>query len=101
MLQIYVAHSRDFDYKSDLYAPLRNSPLNTQYKFVLPHETDEFVNSKDIIKNSHFVIAEVSYPAIGEGIELGWADSFLVPIFCIYKEGSKISGSLQAVTNFI
>ncbi|OGM27279.1 hypothetical protein A2627_03415 [Candidatus Woesebacteria bacterium RIFCSPHIGHO2_01_FULL_39_28] len=101
MLEIYVAHSRDFDYKTELYAPLRNSTLNSQYRFILPHETDEFVNSKEIIRKSNLVIAEVSYPATGEGIELGWADSFLIPILCLYKEGAKPSGSLKAVTNTI
>ena len=98
MLAIYIAHSKDFDYKMELYAPLRNSSLNSQHKFVLPHETDEFISSKEIIKKSDLVVAEVSYPATGVGIELGWADSFLVPILCLYKDGAKPSGSLKAVS---
>lgn len=101
MLEIYIAHSKDFDYKTELYTPLRNSPLNSQYRFILPHETDEFINSKEIIRKSNLVIAEVSYSATGEGIELGWADSYQIPVFCLHREGTKPSGSLKVVTNTV
>lgn len=101
MLKIYVAHSKNIDFKTELYTPLKNSPLYSQYGFILPHETDEFVNSKEIIRKSNLVIAEVSYSATGVGIELGWADSFSVPILCLHKEDAKPSGSLKAITNTI
>jgi hypothetical protein len=100
-MQIYVAHSRGFDYKNELYAPIRNSALNSLYTFILPHETDMFINSKHIIQNSDLVIAEVSFPATGQGIELGWADSFSVPVICLYKKGTKPSGSLKVITKTI
>ena len=89
------------DYKTELYSPLRNSLLNSKYKFILPHETDEFINSKETIKHSDLVIAEVSFPATGQGIELGWADSFNIPIICLYKEEVKPSESLKVVTKTI
>ena len=101
MHKIYVTHSRDFNYKQELYAPLRSSNLNTKYEIKLPHETDEFFNSKEIIKNSHFIIAEVSFPSTGQGIELGWASNSNVPIICLHKKGTKPSSSLQAVTDII
>ena len=44
------------------------------------------------------IIAEVSYPSTGQGIELGWADVFKIPIICIYKEGYKYSGSINKLT---
>jgi hypothetical protein len=47
------------------------------------------------------VIAEVSFPATGQGIELGWADSFSVPVICLYKKGTKPSGSLKVITKTI
>ncbi|EKD99624.1 MAG: hypothetical protein ACD_22C00221G0007 [uncultured bacterium] len=100
-MKIYISHSNSFDYKNELYLPIRNSALNTQHSVFLPHETDTFINTKDIIKNSDLVIAEVSYPATGVGIELGWADSFGIPILCFYREGTKISGSLNVVTKVI
>jgi hypothetical protein len=100
-MKIYIAHSRDLDYKNELYIPLKKSPINSQHTIILPHETDEFINSKEIISKSNLVIAEVSFPATGEGIELGWANSFRIPIICLYKEGTKPSGSLRAVTKTI
>lgn len=103
-MKIYVAHSRGFDYKKDLYEPIRHCDLNNAHVFVLPHESsDEPFNSKDYLQNeADLLIAEVSEPATGLGIELGWADAYGVPIVCVYRKGSKISGSLQAVSkNFI
>ena len=103
-MKIYVAHSRSFDFKKDLYEPIRQSYLNDEHTFVLPHETsDEPFNSKDYLKNeANLLIAEVSEPATGLGIELGWADTYEVPIVCIYRKGSKVSGSLKVVSkNFV
>lgn len=48
------------------------------------------------------LIAEVSLPATGQGIELGWADYAKTSILCIYKKGIQISSSLKFITdNFI
>lgn len=101
LMRIYVAHSRDFDFKKELYEPIRQSSLNDKHTFVLPHETsDKPFNSKDYLKNeADLLIAEVSKPSIGLGIELGWADIYGVPVVCIYRKGSKISGSLRVVSN--
>ncbi len=98
-MQIYIIHSKYFDYKNELYIPIRSSSLNQTHTIIFPHETDKFIVSKDIIKNSDTIIAEVSYQSIGEGIELGWANFFQKPIICIYKSGSKISNSLKTISN--
>ncbi|GAB4027681.1 MAG: hypothetical protein Fur0011_6280 [Candidatus Microgenomates bacterium] len=102
-MRIYVAHSTSFDYKSELYLPIRQSDLNTYHDFILPHElSNEQFDSNTLIANGiDLFIAEVSYPSIGLGIELGWADSAGTPIACFYKVGSTPSGSLQAVTDKI
>lgn len=100
-MKIYVCHSKKFDFKKELYLPLRNSPLTTKHEIIFPHETEEFINTKEIIRNSDLIIAEVSYPSIAEGIELGWADSFGKPILCIYKNDTKPSGSLKVITEKI
>lgn len=66
----------------------------------MPHdEVNKLVKTKEIIKNYDLIIAEVSLPAIGLGIELGWADYSNTPILCIYEKGSKISSSLKFITN--
>ncbi|MEK7592479.1 MAG: hypothetical protein AAB508_03745 [Patescibacteria group bacterium] len=100
-MKIYVCHSKKFDFKNELYVPLRNSPLNTKHEILFPHETEKFINSKEIIRASDFVIAEVSYPSTAEGFELGWADCFEKQILCIYKDGTKPSGSLKVITEKI
>ncbi len=52
-----------------------------------------------IIEKYDLVIAEVSLPATGLGIELGWADYSNTPILCIYEKGSKFSSFLKFITN--
>lgn len=98
-MKIYVSHSKNFDYENELYKPIRESKLNSQYDFFLPHEGAQSVNTRDIIKASDFVLAEVSFPATGQGIELGWANMLNVPILCASKKEVKISGSLKYITD--
>lgn len=99
-MKIYIGHSREFNYKEELYKPIRNSRLNDEHEIIFPHEVHEeakdFV-TRDIIKTCDVMVAEVSFPATGLGIELGWANSSKCPIICIYKKGSKISGSLKVI----
>jgi hypothetical protein len=87
------------DYEQELYAPIRASALNNAYEIVLPHEKGADAHTKDVIRSSGFVFAEVSHPATGVGIELGWADAFGIPIICLHKKGVYVSGSLRYVTN--
>lgn len=101
-MKIFIAHSSNSDFKNELYKPLRESVLNNEHEILLPQEKGKEIITKDIIKNLDVFIAEVSYPSTGQGIELGWADIFNIPIICIFKEGSKTSKSLRHVTdNFI
>ncbi len=101
-MKIFVSHSKDFDYDNELYKPIRSSSLNSEHEFFLPHEEERKINTQDIIKGSDLILAEVSLPATGQGIELGWANILNVPILCISKEGTSISRSLKYITdNFI
>ena len=102
-MKIYVAHSGSLDYKKLLYTPIRESEINKGNIIVLPHEYDtEPYNSREFLKECDLMVAEVSYPSTGLGIELGWADVYKTPIACIYLKGSKISTSLKVLTsNFI
>lgn len=101
VMKIYVSHSKEFDYLNKLYKPIKESSLNSKHEFFFPHESGKSVNTKDTIKNSDLILAETSFPATGQGIELGWAENFGVPILCFYNEGSKISGSLEYVAKNI
>ncbi len=97
-MKIYVSHLRDYDFLNELYNPLKNSKLNSEHEFFLPHEGGKHINTKDILKTSNLVLAEVSFPSTGQGIELGWANMLDVPILCIHKEGAKTAGSLKYLT---
>ncbi len=89
-MKIYIVHSNSFDYKNNLYIPIRNSKLNLKHDIIFPHETNEFINSTKTIQNADLIIDEVSYPSTGMGIELGYAESLNKKIACIYKKNSKI-----------
>ena len=97
-MKIYISHSSEYDYMNKIYNPIKSSDLIQSNIFFLPHE-DKTVNTKDIISKCNLVIAEVSLPSTGQGIELGWADYTKTPILCIYKKGAKISPSLKYITN--
>ena len=99
-MKIYLSHARNETYKEELYNPIRQSILNEQFEFILPHENaDTPFNSREVFsqKQCDLVLAEVSQAATGQGIELGWADANGIPIVCIHKKGSKLSGSLIIV----
>lgn len=100
-MNIYVSHLRKYDFKNELYFPIRNSSLNNKHNFILPHENSEDpFNTKELFESEgcDLVLAEVSFPATGQGIELGWADFLKIPVVCIYKDGTKPSGSLSVIS---
>jgi len=98
-MKIFVAHSSNFDFRNELYLPLRNSELNKNHEIFLPQENGQEPVTQELIKNSNLIIAEISYPSTGQGIELGWADIYNIPIVCIYKNGAKTSRSLKKITD--
>ena len=96
MNKVYVSHASGFDFQKELYAPLKKL---TGVELVLPHENSKGArSSKNIIKDCSIVIAEVSVPSHGVGVELGWANAFGVPIICISKRGSLTSPSLKILS---
>ena len=97
-MKIYISHSSEYDYINKIYNPIKSSNLIKSNIFFLPHE-DKIVNTKNIISKCDLVIAEVSLPSTGQGIELGWADYTKTPILCMYEKGTKISSSLKYITN--
>lgn len=97
-MTIYIAHSSSFDFIKELYNPIKQSELVKDHKFVFPHEKPGvFINSKETIKNSDLVIAEVSFHSTSLGIELGWADMLKTPILLLHKYGEVPTRSLQVL----
>ncbi len=98
-MKIYISHSTSFDFKEELYKPLKKSGLDCE--FVLPHEnTNNQYPVKELFasKKCDLIIAEVSFPSTGQGIELGWANDNNIPIFCFYKNGATYSKALGTVS---
>lgn len=102
-MKIYLSHSGNYDYESKLYIPLRSSDIAREHQIFFPHDKENINTiSKNVIAHSELLIAEVSYPSTGQGIELGWANDGNAQILCIYRAGSKTSSSLRFVaTQFI
>ena len=100
-MKIYISHSsKYFDYINKIYNPIKRSNLNQENTFFFPHDdNNKVINTKDVISKYDLIIAEVSLPATGQGIELGWADYAKTSILCIYKKGVQISSSLKFITN--
>lgn len=98
-MKIYISHASHFDYINKLYNPIKNSKLSEENTFFLPHEKNSKIeNTKDLIANCDLVIAEISLPSTGQGIELAWAEEAGTPIVCIYEKDASISTSLQFIT---
>ena len=100
-MKIYIAHSRDFDYINELYLPLKNSDFFKEHDVILPHDGDNYKHDRDFYKNIDLVIAEVSFPSTGLGIELGFLYDDNKPIYCIHKDNMRISSSINAITKNI
>ena len=99
-MKVYVSHARRSNFAEELYTPLKES--NLAVEFIFPHDNNpQSFNAKELFESGScdFVLAEVSQPATGQGIELAWAHSNNIPIICIYKIGSDISGSLSFLTD--
>lgn len=99
-MKVYIAHSRAHDYQKEIYDPIRQNIELPDTEIILPHEPGHNEkNGREFYDSLDLMIAEVSYPATGLGIELGWAFDSSTPIVCIHKTDAELSGSLRAVTD--
>jgi nucleoside 2-deoxyribosyltransferase len=94
-MKIYVAHSSNFDFKNKLYMPLRASALNSEHEILLPQEGPIEEITLDMINTCDAVVAEVSMPSLGAGIEIGWADAAGVPVIAMYEKDAHPSFSID------
>ena len=99
-MKIFVAHATEFPEKEAFYKAIRAAEFNKNHEIVLPQENGEQIPApREVIQSHDLIIAEVSTPSNGVGIELGWADVAGIPIICIFREGAKFSGALKNVCN--
>jgi nucleoside 2-deoxyribosyltransferase len=98
---IQIWHARNSDFQIELYNPIKKASFFPEHIFIFPHDEVE-LDSRASLKSIDLFIAEVSTPATGLGIEIGFASAYGKSLLCIYKKWSKISASLKQVTeNFI
>jgi hypothetical protein len=101
-MRIYIGHSSSIDYKTDIYHPIRKSELNNQHEFILPHESsDQPTNTLELMKTFDLMIAEVSQPSTGLGIEMGLAHAIDLPIIAIHRDDATPSSSITTITKQI
>lgn len=99
-MKVYVGHSKDIDYQ-ELYSAILNSKLSSNHEFIFPHQKSiNSTNGRDFYKKEFIdiFIAEVSKPALGLGIELGFAYDEKIPIYCFCKKGSSVTKAISSVT---
>ena len=72
-LNIYFMHSEKFDYNNLLYKKVLSSSVCLNHNLILPM-AKEFQESyrKDLLNKADIVVAEVSNPSFGLGLELKW-----------------------------
>ncbi len=98
-MKLYISHSSGFDYTTELYEPLKIS-FAKEHELVFPHDTDKNgINTRDVIPRCDLMLAEVSYPSTGQGIEIGWADASNVSIICFYRSGTKPSSAVRFISS--
>lgn len=96
---LQFGHSNEYDFKKELYDPIKQSDISEENEIIFPHDEENkvFVYSKESIKNIDIFFAEVSYPATGLGIELWFASAYWKKIICFSKKWAEISGSLKYI----
>lgn len=69
------------------------SPLDTmQFK---GNDTERYNRAMELLKETDIIVAEMSMPSTGQGMELQEAVRLDIPIIVIAKSGSKISGLIK------
>lgn len=69
------------------------SPLDTM-KFK-GNDTERYNRAMELLKETNIIIAEMSIPSTGQGMELQEAVRQDIPIIVIAKSGSKVSGLIK------
>jgi len=100
-MRIYFSHSRNCEYENDFYTPIRSHFKDSDHELILPHENGKDDDTRAILLTCDLLVAEVSHPATGVGIELGRAEASEIPIACIHKAGADPSSSLYRLSDDI
>lgn len=101
-MKILVAHASNFDYLNELYQPLKKSFLTQEHTFIFPKENENTeIETNSQIPNTDLLIAEVSYPSTGTGIEIGLVQAAHIPTIFLHKKGTTPTSSLKFIEGTI
>jgi hypothetical protein len=101
-MKIYIGHSSDIDFQTELYEPIRNAEFYSKHAFIFPHDQGTSIfNPQSFYTSLDLFVAEVSEPSTGLGIELGWCKAAGIKVVCVHKTGTTPSSALTAVSNDI
>jgi nucleoside 2-deoxyribosyltransferase len=66
--------------------------------------TNTFIRNRDKewVREADLIIAEVTIPSLGVGIELGWAEEWDKKVICLYREqeGRRLSALVDGAPGF-
>jgi hypothetical protein len=100
VMNVYISHSRSFDFRHLLYEPLLESIIATNHHLILPlHDSDSTYPLEKNLSKIDLIAAEVSYPSTEQGLELGLAHANRTPIIYFYKNGSSPSQALSQISH--
>ncbi len=100
-MNIFISHPSSSSFLKELYEPLKNCPLIQEHSFYFPYDLGYEKATRAVVEQQDLLVAEVSLPSTGQGIELGWATAKGIPVACFYKKGSTPSGALPYITQDI
>lgn len=95
MRKIYIAHSSEIDFETEVYGPVKEA-LADRSQLILPHENSKPGKfSLPIIRKSDVMVAFINHPSEGRALEVGWATALGIPVVLVSKKGGKYSGTYR------
>jgi len=78
------------------------SSKHPEFEFYFPHQYSIVPNdSRETLRASDYLLCEITKPSTGQGIEMGFAASFNIPIIAICEENRTYSTSISLLTKSI
>lgn len=92
-LRPYIPHIHTIKEVNQRQEDIHNPNLSLELREAV------FKKNLEIIKKSKLIVAEVSNPSTGTGVEIGFALLYKKPIICLAKKGADISSMVLGPVN--
>ena len=101
-LRLYIGHAtQGFNYKNTLYVFLKKSAWAKNHSLILPHDNNTVpIDSKKLFteaKQDLIMLADLSAPSTGLGMEIFWAKQYSIPVIFCAQEGSNPTSAVKFV----